>query len=174
MKRKPIPNLIIIFMLIISACAKSTSITHEVGSNFAENFELNSNKMYGEIENKPDYSGFSYPVVDSSQEKCFDDAVEIACPEEGGKYYGQDAQYTGIQPSYVNNGDGTVTDVNTGLMWIQDAGEKVEYYPGVDLAEDFEMAGYTDWRLPTIKELYSLMDFSGIDELCTLCAGGSG
>jgi hypothetical protein len=102
-------------------------------------------------------------VVDTGQNICYDNSNEISCPEPGESFYGQDAQYHGTQPSYQNNGDGTVTDLNTGLMWQQDPGGKKSYDEAVSELDNFELAGYDDWRLPTIKELYSLMDFRGID-----------
>lgn len=109
--------------------------------------------------------GFSlgYVVVDTGQEKCYDNSQEIACPQLGEAFYGQDAQYQGIQPAYHDNGDGTVTDLNTGLMWQKTPGNKVTYDEAVAGAEDLNLAGYDDWRLPTIKELYSLILFSGTD-----------
>jgi hypothetical protein len=108
-------------------------------------------------------SGTSYTIVDTGQTKCYDDKSEIACPAEGEAFYGQDAQYEGVQARYVDNGDGTVSDLNTGLMWQQDPGEKTTYAEAAANADSFELAGYTDWRLPTIKELYSLINFSGED-----------
>lgn len=105
--------------------------------------------------------------LDTGQVNCYDDQNIIPCPQEGEAFYGQDAQYASAQLYYVDNGDGTVTDVNTGLMWIQAPGEKMAYYDAVDSAESFSFAGYDDWRVPTIKELYSLMDFSGIDDAVT-------
>jgi hypothetical protein len=105
----------------------------------------------------------SYVVVDTGQNTCFDNTAEISCPDEGDSFYGQDAQYFGNQPGYQDNGDGTVTDLNTGLMWQQDPGDKMTYYEAVAGASSFNLAGYTDWRLPTIKELYSLIDFRGTD-----------
>ena len=78
----------------------------------------------------------------------------------GEAFYGQDAQYDGVQPSYQDNGDGTVTDLNTGLMWQQNLlDEKVTYSEAKTMSETFTLAGYDDWRLPTIKELYSLILF---------------
>jgi hypothetical protein len=102
-----------------------------------------------------------YTVVDTGQTKCYSNNTETACSQEGQAFYGQDAQYAGVQPSYVDNGDGTVTDLNTGLMWQKTPGDKVTYAEAVAGADTFNLAGYNDWRLPTIKELYSLMDFSG-------------
>ncbi len=103
------------------------------------------------------------PVVDTGQAKCYDNQNAIACPQESQAFYGQDAQYAGVQPSYVDNGDGTVTDLNTGLMWQKtpDLDNKSTYPEAVAGAETFNLAGYDDWRLPTIKELYSLIDFNG-------------
>ncbi len=105
----------------------------------------------------------SYPVVDTSQSKCYDNTAETAPPEAGEAFYGQDAQHEGSQPSYRDNGDGTVTDLVTGLMWQQDPGEKKTYAEAVAGAGTCSAGGYDDWRLPTIKELYSLILFSGID-----------
>jgi len=101
-----------------------------------------------------------YVVVDTDQTWCFSDTEAIACGEA---FVGQDAQYEGVQPAYQDNGDGTITDLNTGLMWIQDAGDKKFYADAIEELESYEFAGYDDWRLPTIKELYSLALFSGVD-----------
>jgi hypothetical protein len=108
-------------------------------------------------------SNSSYAIVDTGQEKYYGNSLAIACPPPGETFYGQDAQYQGIQPAYQNNGDGTIIDLNTGLMWQQDPGEKMTYFDAVSGAESFSLAGYDDWRLPTIKELYSLILFSGTD-----------
>ena len=105
----------------------------------------------------------AYTIVDTGQDKCYDDRSQISCPTEGEAFYGQDAQYSSNQLAYVDNGDGTVTDLNTGLMWIQDPGDKMDYDDAIASAVSFSFAGYNDWRVPTITELYSLMDFSGYD-----------
>jgi len=114
-----------------------------------------------------------YAVVDTGQVTCYNGNEEIASPVAGESFYGQDAQYTGKQPSYSDNGDGTVSDNVTGLMWQQspdtdgdgdiDAADKLSYAAAVAGAGTCNLGGYSDWRLPTIKELYSLIDFSGKD-----------
>jgi len=107
----------------------------------------------------------SYVIVDTGQEDCFDNDGEISSPMEGEDFYGQDAQYDGPQPSYVDNGDGTVSDLNTGLMWQQDPNGfgKVSWDDAMADAASVTTGGHDDWRVPTIKELYSLIDFSGKD-----------
>jgi hypothetical protein len=112
-------------------------------------------------------SGGTYPNLDTGQVTCYDDRDAIPCPSQGQAFYGQDAQYASSQLGYVDNGDGTVTDLNTGLMWIQDPGDKLYYDESIALAESYSFAGYDDWRTPTIKEFYSLMDFSGVDDAVT-------
>lgn len=105
----------------------------------------------------------TYPIVDTGQTVTYDESSAIGAPEEGEAFYGQDAQNDGLTPAYVDNGDGTVTDLNTGLMWQQDPGEKMTYAEAVAGVDSFRLAGYDDWRLPSIKELFSLIDFSGTD-----------
>lgn len=105
----------------------------------------------------------SYAIVDTGQRTSYDDASEIPAPSKGTPFYGQDAQIDGNQPTFVDNGDGTVTDVVTGLMWQQGYSGKMSQAEAAVGADHFALAGYTDWRLPTIKELYSLIDFRGED-----------
>ncbi|MBK5969275.1 hypothetical protein CCR91_10945 [Thiorhodovibrio winogradskyi] len=115
----------------------------------------------------------AYPIVDTGQDQCFSDQQAIACPEAGGIFYGQDAHYVGHQPSFTDNGDGTVTDNVTGLVWQQSpdtngdgvitAADKFNQADAASYCENLTLAGRSDWRLPDIKTLYSLIDFRGID-----------
>ncbi len=101
-------------------------------------------------------------VVDTGQAACYNDRNEIGCPSPGAPFYGQDAQYAGEAASYRDNGDGTVTDLNTGLMWSKAVGpRKLDLEEAEAEARGMTLGGHSDWRVPTIKELYTLMDFRG-------------
>ncbi len=105
----------------------------------------------------------SYPIVDTAQQHCYDEGVAIEFPEAGEPFHGQDAQYAANPPSYRDNGDGTVSDLVTGLTWTRDPGEKRTLPQALAGAGRCRVGGHDDWRLPTIKALYSLILFSGID-----------
>jgi hypothetical protein len=102
---------------------------------------------------------------DTNQEYCYGESGSIPCPSEGEAFFGQDGNYRYNNPSFVDNGDGTVTDQTTGLMWQQVPGDKMTWNDAMANAANVTLGGHTDWRVPTIKELYSLMDFSGITRM---------
>lgn len=122
-------------------------------------------------ENLPDITDF--PVVGTNQTTFFDESESTDTQVEGDDYYGQNANYLGNEPSYTDNGDGTVTDNITGLMWEQsfdhngdgsiDYDDKLSYDDILAVVDEVTTGGYTDWRVPTIKEQYSLIMFSGED-----------
>jgi hypothetical protein len=106
----------------------------------------------------------TYCVVDTGQRHCFSDNRQLLrAPRPGEPFFGQDAFYQGPIPSYRDNGDGTVSDLNTGLMWQKtpELNRKLTYPEAKSQANKCKLAGYNDWRLATIKELYSLIDFNG-------------
>lgn len=103
----------------------------------------------------------SYPVAGTGQTRCYGADGEIAAPRPGQPFWGQDAQHPGPAPSYVANGDGTVSDRVTGLTWVAARGSKLTWEAAVAGAAACRVGGHADWRMPTIKELYSLIDFTG-------------
>jgi hypothetical protein len=60
----------------------------------------------------------------------------------------------------VDNEDGTITDTKTGLMWQKNYFAPTCWKGAFCELEDMTLAGYTDWRLPTHKELLSIVDNS--------------
>lgn len=101
----------------------------------------------------------AYKIVGTGVTKCYNNITEITCPiNPSDSFYGQ---YQGITPSYQDNGNGTTTDLNTGLMWIKARGSKTTWDSTFLKAAQCTTGGYNDWRVPTIKELYSLINFNG-------------
>jgi hypothetical protein len=104
-----------------------------------------------------------FAVTDAMQTTFYDAAGNVIdAPEPGNTLYGQDAQHQGLQPSYTDNGDGTVTDNNSGLVWQKTPpADKMTYDEAKAYVENLEIGGYTDWRLPTIKESFSIANLGG-------------
>jgi len=65
---------------------------------------------------------------------------------------------------FNDNMDGTISDFATGLMWDQeDSGEGMNWKDALAWVQERnaeEYLGYSDWRLPDIKELQSIVDYS--------------
>ena len=67
---------------------------------------------------------------------------------------------------FCDNGDGTVTDKETKLMWNQtDAYQDTSKWSNWFMAEDYikslnnnKFAGYINWRMPTLEEAEDLYD----------------
>jgi len=65
---------------------------------------------------------------------------------------------------FIDNGDGTVTDTNTDLMWASaDNMGDIDWHDAVVYCKNPPVAGYkySDWRMPTIKELKALFNKGG-------------
>lgn len=111
---------------------------------------------------------FSYASVltDTSQEMCYSymgdmyDLDEIPC-NAAVSCYGQDGHYTQApKPSYANNLDGTVTDLNSGLMWQQNPDcVRRSWQTAKDYCENLVLANHDDWELPSRHQLVSILDF---------------
>ena len=118
-------------------------------------------------------NALNYEIVDTGQVIFYNNTQEITAPDSNSSFYCQDAQINGNLPSYTDNGDGTISDIVTGLMWSKtcdtdgdgdiDYEDKLSYEEAVASAQYVDIGGYTDWRLPSIKEQYSLILFNGID-----------
>jgi hypothetical protein len=64
---------------------------------------------------------------------------------------------------FADNGDGTVTDHSSGLVWQrEDDGTTRDWPAALAYCEGLQLAGHDDWRLPNAKELQYVLDYSRI------------
>ena len=103
--------------------------------------------------------------------KCYDKGKEINCPKDGKDFYGQDANYAKLKKcvprqfsidSSVKN-EPVVIDKSTGLKWQQSFFEVENSAEASDYCENLNYSGNDDWRVPTVKELFSIIDWSRHD-----------
>ncbi|PTN35132.1 DUF1566 domain-containing protein [Desulfonatronum sp. SC1] len=131
-----------------------------------------------------------YPFPDTGQTKCYNNTAEIPCDSvgPGDPFYGQDARYQPRLPrSYTKLGhDDTVLSDNalhvdeggpwmmtrdnvTGLIWeLKTNANKDDTYNWQNAQDVFiaglnsaNYCGFSNWRLPNIKELSSLVNAAG-------------
>jgi hypothetical protein len=162
--------ILILLNMNLAGCKKSDTSTSETSTGETK-VGIGCSTTSNGTDNLPNIT--NYPIVGTNQTKYYDSINEITAPTIGSAFYGQNATYQGNVPHYVNNGDGTITDMVTGLMWQQSPdnncdgiinyNDKVSYSAAVAGAAGYRLGGHSDWRLPTIKELYSLIEFSGLD-----------
>jgi hypothetical protein len=75
------------------------------------------------------------------------------------------AEQAATAARFTKNGDGTITDTTTGLMWTKDnvgSGE-MDHEAAANACRALELAGHKDWRLPTHAELLTLVDDTRCD-----------
>ncbi|MDD2767410.1 MAG: DUF1566 domain-containing protein [Methylococcus sp.] len=114
-----------------------------------------------------------FPVADTGQRTCYGLNDAMACPKKGQAFYGQDAQFNRKTPKYKKLRKGVIADKVTRLMWQQspdinsdgaiNGSDELDFYSARSYCQNLVLGKYDDWRLPGIKELYSLIDFRGTD-----------
>jgi hypothetical protein len=126
----------------------------------------------------------AYTLPDTGQSWCYNDEAETdygLCTDDTTDI-GQDAMFEINPPSLTDNDNGAITDNNTGLMWTKCAAGKNFYscsgsatnynwFEANGLHDDtynssdinvcgaLRTANYSDWRLPTKKEIMSIFNY---------------
>ncbi len=132
-----------------------------------------NNSLYGRV--LPVRGNTNPPAAlwETGQVDCYDNAgAPVSCSGTG-----QDGEYqAGVAwpaPRFTDHGNGTVSDELTGLMWTANAnapgpaacnpGGYKTWEGGFDYVKCLNTRaylGYSDWRIPNIKEIRSLVDYS--------------
>ncbi len=132
----------------------STSVTVSGANQTGENFTATATSVGGGT-----WTLLKLP--DTGQTTCYDAAgTVIACAGTG-----QDGAYTLNPPSYTDNGNGTITDNVTGLIWQKqdDATTRTWDAAGTYCSSNSAALSGTGWRLPSLMELASIVDSSRTD-----------
>ncbi len=108
----------------------------------------------------PSNGSYGFLLPDTGQTNCYDSSGNvITCTGTG-----QDGAYPINAMSYTDNGNGSITDNVTGLMWQkQDDGTTRPWSDAGMYCAGLSVGGYSDWRLPTQKELMTILDYSIAD-----------
>lgn len=90
-------------------------------------------------------------------------AAIVKLPDTGqtGDYtstFGEDSDYLLNPPAYTDNGNGTITDKVTGLLWQKSDGGEMSWENAKIYADSLSIGGYNDWRLPNSHELFNILD----------------
>ena len=72
--------------------------------------------------------------------------------------FGEDHDYLINTPAFTNNGNGTITDNVTGLMWQQVDGGEMTFENAITYCNTLTLGGFSGWRLPTPIEAYSILN----------------
>ena len=92
----------------------------------------------------------------------------LACTEDDCGLWSDELEFSyppPTTPRFTDNGDGTVMDHNTKLMWTKDADlcSTKNWWDAANYCWDLTLANHSDWSLPYISELNTLIDEAQVD-----------
>ena len=111
-------------------------------------------------------------LLQTTQTVCYSGTrgeVQMPCPRPGEDDYGQDPQFTKgflheyelVKPDPADDKSWFLIDDATSLMWQYRSDDFIaNWRDALKHIENLEFAGFDDWRMPNINELYSIVDIS--------------
>ena len=106
------------------------------------------------------------PIFTTGTTKCYDNSSEISCSDTASPFYGQEPNFSftslGIQEPLTNTVLVESVLPDTGWFWIRNAGGSVMDFAAAkahceETLNGSSYEGRTNWRLPTARELMSIM-----------------
>ena len=106
-----------------------------------------------------------FPLPDTGQTKCYDASGDsTSCTGTG-----EDGANIVNPMSYTDSGNGMVTDNDTGLMWQKkDSSARRTWSAARSYCTKLSLGGHSDWRLPGVMELISIVDYGISDPGSTI------
>lgn len=103
-------------------------------------------------------------LSDTGQVTCFTDSAVTDCATAAARGFpGQDGHHVSRPQAFRDQGDGTVADPLTGLTWQQaHNATRLSFAEATRACAALRLGGRSDWRLPTIKELFSITHWQGV------------
>ena len=72
---------------------------------------------------------------------------------------GEDSDVLNNPMSFTDNGNGTITDNDTGLMWQKTDGGEMTFQNASEFCKTLSLGGHNDWRLPSSHELFAINQY---------------
>ncbi|MGI6394143.1 MAG: DUF1566 domain-containing protein [bacterium] len=126
----------------------------------------------------PDFStcvenpAYSSPFFTTSQSDCYDNSGMIVCPNVGEPFYGQEPQFDYTEQDFTVETDVVLENVS-GFIWQSElpdtyegcsesypVGSMCTYEEARDYCANLELGGYGKWRIPTLAQFISIMNFA--------------
>ncbi|MCK5809257.1 DUF1566 domain-containing protein [bacterium] len=141
-------------------------------SNSADDSDADNSGLTCDAE-QPDLCGTddsdSFEIIPTNQTKCYNKSIEITCPTPGKDFYGQDAQYPHATRTFTIQGkapEEEIFDSMTGLVWqrnISQSRYNVSSAHSHCRLLQYGCGAKGAWRLPTIEELSTIIDYGEDD-----------
>lgn len=108
---------------------------------------------------------------ETMQTLCYDNDSIISCPSSGEAFFGQEPNFTHLEHSFtIDAGNPTVIKEEVSqLIWQKETplnydgclnGDSCTMEEAIEFCENSSTGGYDDWRLPTVAELTTIMNYA--------------